>query len=139
MAEAALRFDEDEPVSGTLAGFGGLAQQFSSNNLFDITAGDITADRGPVFIRYTNKEYPLWSVEKNGRPLSIIVILDSELFFAENDWLNVCGDGDTVSDAIEDLLGQIEYFIDFYNNQAEESLTGYAITLKERFAEISLN
>jgi len=138
MSEAALKFDDDDNSFGTYAEFGIAAKGISNKKLFDVTAKDILPSGGRPKSANTNSVYPLWSVELYNEPLRIDVRVDDGHCFAENIFLNVFGDGDTVSDAMDDLVDQIQYFSEFYAEKSKEQLTGLALELKQRFTQITI-
>lgn len=138
MSEAALKYDDKDVCLGTCTGFGFAANGISNKKLFDVTAKDILAvGHKPINISL-NAIYPLWSIEHNGEPLRIEVVVDNGHCFTENKFLNVFGDGDTILEAMDDLVDQIHYFREFYSEKSEEQLTGLAIELKQNFAQISI-
>ena len=61
---------------------------------------------------------------------------EERFWFAEIDWLNVIGEGESPEEAIRDLESQIDHFIAFYNEQEPDQLTEYANKLKAKFSTL---
>ena len=66
----------------------------------------------------------------NVKPILVNVHHDGDLFFAENETLNVYGTGDTPQNAIHDLVMHIVHFFKYYKNIDESKLMGNALKLK---------
>jgi len=87
------------------------------------------------------KKYALWRFVVNGAPLSADVTYQDGRWFAESDWLNLFGEGESLSDAIHSLSDHIAYFIEFYSDiqLGEHNLTEHAKESRDRFLGISQN
>lgn len=88
-------------------------------------------------MRLEGKIYPLWKVRLKNAPLSVFVYFEQDHWFAELDWLNVFGDGLTPKEAIESIELDINHFLSYYASLSEAELTEYALTLKERFSQLT--
>ena len=62
---------------------------------------------------------------------------EGEYWFAEIEFLNVIGEGNTPAGALDDLTLHIDHFLDFYTHQANENLTQFAQELKNCYEKIA--
>ena len=74
-----------------------------------------------------NKQYIMCN------PIAVKIYQDEDLFFAENENLNVCGTGETSQEALADLHLHILHFYKYYRKIDKEQLVGDAIRLKELY------
>ncbi len=70
------------------------------------------------------------------QPIAVKIYQDEDLFFAENENLNVCGTGDTIQEALEDLQSHIIHFYHYYKDIRNEQLLGDAVRLKEVYCNL---
>lgn len=70
------------------------------------------------------------------QPIAVKIYQDEDLFFAENENLNVCGTGDTIQEALEDLQSHIIHFYHYYQDIRNEQLLGDAVRLKEVYCNL---
>jgi thioredoxin reductase len=70
------------------------------------------------------------------RPISINIYCDDDLDFAENENLAVCGTGNNIEDAIENLKKHIVHFYEYYRKMDEDKLIGEALRLKDLYADL---
>lgn len=80
--------------------------------------------------------YALWRFVVDDAPLVAVVTSQGGRWFAELDWLNLFGEGESPGDAIDNLSDHIEYFIDFYSEKRPDELTDHAQVTRSRFLEI---
>ena len=67
------------------------------------------------------------------KPIAVKIYQDEDLFFTENENLNVCGTGETSQEALADLYLHILHFYNYYREIDEERLIGDAVRLKELY------
>lgn len=88
------------------------------------------------------KEHPVRVINANGklhslnRPVVLQVKKEGGTYFAENDFLEICGYGDTVSEALDDAIKDIAYYYEYYGNLDENEVTGHGITIRNRFLDL---
>jgi len=70
------------------------------------------------------------------KPIQVRIYEDDDLFFAENENLNVCGYGESKEKAIIDLGLHILYFFDYYAQKDNTELIDNGIRLKELYKEL---
>ena len=102
------------------------------------TGADIFEFTKPEYSTSETK-YALWRFVVNSVPLSAIVTSQRGRWFAELDWLNLFGEGDSPSEAIGSLSDHIEHFIEFYSEKSSDELTDYAKETRNRFLRITQN
>lgn len=92
---------------------------------------------------FKNKEtvYIYRLYEENQRylannPIAVKISQDEDLFFAENENLNICGTGETSQEALADLHLHILHFYKYYRKIDKERLVGYAIRLKKLYHDL---
>ena len=92
----------------------------------------------------TEKVVPLWRVRDSGRiyrtrkPVAVHVYRDGYLFFAENENLAVYAYADTQEQALLELVREIVYFYQYYQELDHDSVTGDAVRLKALFEDLLL-
>ncbi len=85
---------------------------------------------------------PIWRLQVEAKkfyspkPISVKVYRDEDFFFAENENLHVCGTGDTVQDALQDLCLHIIHFFEYYGKLDRTKLTGDALRLKDIYRNL---
>jgi hypothetical protein len=90
----------------------------------------------------TKKSYYFFKLSDKGkkyfikRPISVKLYQDEDLFFAENENLNVCGTGDTYQEALTDLKLHILHFFHYYQGIDEKKLIGEGIRLKKLYTDL---
>ena len=134
MSELALRRNTNIPFNGTTSGFSKVLDWFSVNQP-DRTGADIL-DTHEMRKISASVKYPVWNFTVNNKPLSAVVQYEEAFWFAEVDWLNVIGEGQSPEEAMRDLESQIDHFITFYNDQEPDQLTEYANKLKAKFSTL---
>ena len=83
-----------------------------------------------IFIYRLFKENKRYLTNK---PIAVKIYQDEDLFFTENENLNVCGTGETSQEALADLYLHILHFYNYYREIDEERLIGDAVRLKELY------
>ena len=121
----------------TIASPGSIIDKFQES-AEDLTGANIFEFSLPEFAKY-DKKYALWKFVVNDAPLSAVVTPQGRRWFAEVDWLNLFGEGDSPSDAISNLSDHIEHFIEFYTAKPLDELTDHAIKTRDRFMSIVQN
>lgn len=87
----------------------------------------------PIFMwRLPAKGKTLYSA----KPILVRVYRDGDLFFAENETLDVYGTGDTPQNAIHDLVVHIVHFFKYYKDIDENKLMGNALKLKALYQNL---
>lgn len=99
------------------------------------TGGNILEFPEPAYA-YIRKRYALWRFRVKNTPLSAVVTCQSGRWFAELDWLNLFGEGESPSDAISNLSDHIEHYVEFYSEARFDQLTADAIGIRDRFMSI---
>lgn len=102
------------------------------------TAEDILIPEDLVSRPAAERMYPLWRVHYAGRPLSMRVHREEGCWLAENAALNICGVGQHPGEALADAEQHVLYFVGYYAEITENQVTGYAIELKRRFAQVTV-
>ena len=69
------------------------------------------------------------------KPVTIYVSKGEELWFAENDKLNIYANGRDSVEAINDFTEQLIHFYKHYKSSSEDELLQYARALKQTFLE----
>jgi len=67
---------------------------------------------------------------------SVKAYRDEDFFFAENENLAVCGTGDTLRDALQDLELHITHFFEYYKNLDNSQPAGDALRLKSLYKNL---
>ena len=98
--------------------------------------GDLRRDQGIPEVA------PLWVVHSEGRtfrmtrPIRVRVFRDGDFFFAENETLMVCGTGESIWEAVEDLGLHIIHFWEYYNKLSWDRVMGDAKRLKDLYQNL---
>ena len=85
------------------------------------------------------KEHSVCEINKNGklhslkRPVVLHVKNEGGTYFAENDFLDICGYGGTVSEALDDAAKELAYYCEYYGNLDENEVIGHGVTVRNRF------
>ena len=80
---------------------------------------------------------PIWNLQVETRkfttpkPISVKIYREEDFFFAENDFLAVCGTGESQEEAIKDFAMHIVHFYEYYKEMNDANLTGDALKLKD--------
>ena len=88
------------------------------------------------------KEHPVRVINTNGklhslnRPVVLQVKSEGGTYFAENDFLEICGYGDTAPEALDDVIKDIAYYYEYYGNLNENEVTGHGVTIRNRFLDL---
>ena len=88
------------------------------------------------------KEHSVRMINTNGelhslnRPVVLQVKDEGGTYFAENDFLEICGHGDTASEALDDAIKDIAYYYEYYGNLNENEVTGHGVTIRNRFLDL---
>lgn len=78
----------------------------------------------------------LGNLFRRGEERKVCVYREEGVWFAEWEWLNICGSGASPSEALEDAGKHIRHFIGYYAGISEEELTGRGVELKGRFLDM---
>lgn len=99
-----------------------------------------------VAYRETRKYAPqfMWRLSVEGddklytsfKPISVNLHRNGNFYFATNDSLNICGNGNSIQEAIDDLASHIVYYFHYYGDLRDDQLTGDAIRLKHLYANL---
>ena len=88
------------------------------------------------------KEHPVRVINSNGklhslnRPAVLQIKNEGGTYFAENDFLEICGHGDTASEALDDAVKELAYYYEYYRNLNGNEVTGHGVTIRNRFLEL---
>ena len=88
------------------------------------------------------KEHLVRVINTNGklhslnRPVVLQVKIEGGTYFAENDFLEICGYGDTASEALDDTIKDLAYYYEYYGNLNENEVTGHGVTIRNRFLKL---
>jgi hypothetical protein len=83
-----------------------------------------------------SKDAPLWAVHtevkkfRTSQPIKVHIFRDGDFFFAENETLMVCGTGESIWEAVEDLGLHIIHLWEYYNKLSWDRVMGDAKRLK---------
>lgn len=102
------------------------------------TAQSVLEPKDVMARRPGGSSYPLWRVQVSGRPTPVRVFKEEGVWLAEQEWLNVCGVGGSPAEALADAEVHIRHFLGYYADAPQDSLTGLAVTLKERYADVTV-
>ena len=86
--------------------------------------------------------HPLWAALINdneyifNKPIALRVQRQGDHFFAENEFLDICGYGDTVEEALSDAVNDIVYYFNYYSSLNESELVGFGLELKDRYLHL---
>ena len=84
-------------------------------------------------VRVINTKGKLHSLNK---PVVLQVKNEGGTYFAENDFLEICGYGDTASEALDDAIKDLAYYYEYYGNLNENEVTGHGVTIRNRFLDL---
>lgn len=88
------------------------------------------------------REHPVWVLQSAARlislkkPLVLRVYRESGRYCAEHVGLDICGFGDSPSQAIQDAIDDIGYIHDYYVNLPDEELLESGLELKHRLQQL---
>lgn len=88
------------------------------------------------------KEHPIRAINTNGklhslnRPVVLQVKNEGGTYFVENDFLEICGHGDTASEALDGAIKDLAYYYEYYGNLNENEVIGYGVTIRNRFLKL---
>lgn len=133
MSDAALKIDHFASTMLPSA----VPESDARAALPDATGGSVM-DWSNMLDRYNRvaKNYPIWSVTLNGKPLEVTVCKEGQHWSAENKEYNVLGQGESVSEALKDALDGIRYLSNELLDEPDEILTDYAKALKQRYSKL---
>lgn len=86
--------------------------------------------------------HPLWSVVVGDSELSfnkaiaLRVRREGTHYFAENEYLDICGYGDSVADALSQAKSDLIYYFNYYSSLDNDELIGYGLEVKRRFLSL---
>ena len=75
------------------------------------------------------KEHPVRVINTNGKlhslnkPVVLQVKNEGSTYFAENDLLEICGHGETVSEALDDAIKDLAYYYEYHGNLNENTVS----------------
>lgn len=84
-------------------------------------------------------EHPVWVININEKlvslrkPVVLQVKNEGDTYFAENNFLEICGYGDSPSQALHDAIEELAYCYDYYGNLNENEVVGHGVTIRNRF------
>jgi len=105
-----------------------LVAEIGTTNIIDWQ--QVFKNKKTIYIYRLFKENKRYLANK---PIAVKVYQDEDLFFTENENLNVCGTGETSQEALADLYLHILHFYNYYREIDEERLIGDAVRLKELY------
>lgn len=105
-----------------------LVAEVGTTNIIDWQ--QVFKNKKTVYIYRLSKENKQYII---CNPIAVKIYQDEDLFFAENENLNVCGTGETSQEALADLHLHILHFYKYYRKIDKEQLVGDAIRLKELY------
>ena len=115
-----------------------LANEVGEVSAIDVTANFITHE-SVVKSRFESLHHPVWALPIHGqlrilaKPLVLSVRREGWRFFAENQFLDVCGYGESPREAVDDAIGDLAYFYSYYSSLGEDQLIGEGLELQRRF------
>jgi len=65
------------------------------------------------------------------KPVEIILFLEGNKYYAENDTLKIYAVGDSIKSVIQEFSHHIVHFFDYYRGKGSDEVVGRAIKLKE--------
>ncbi len=105
-----------------------LVAEIGTTNIIDWQ--QVFKNKKTIYIYRLFKENKRYLANK---PIAVKIYQDEDLFFTENENLNVCGTGETSQEALADLYLHILHFYNYYREIDEERLIGDAVRLKELY------
>ncbi len=119
----------------------GSTKDYFNDDIINIdTSPEIKIETEKIFKKI--KDVPLWSVSVNTNnyypniTITGKISKDGEIYFAENETLNICGYGESISNAIIDFRSHIIYFYKYYKKIDNDKLTKYALRLKQIYDKL---
>ena len=105
-----------------------LVAEIGTTNIIDWQ--QVFKNKKTIYVYRLFKENKRYLANK---PIAVKIYQDEDLFFTENENLNVCGTGETSQEALADLYLHILHFYNYYREIDEERLIGDAVRLKELY------
>lgn len=87
-------------------------------------------------------EHPVWVLNIEGalaslaKPVVLRARREGEHYFAENEYLSICGYGDTRSEALYQAIGDIVHFYSHYTALRSEEVIGFGAELRDRYLNL---
>lgn len=88
------------------------------------------------------REHPVWVINPNKglrslkKPVVLQIRNEGDTYFAENNFLEICGYGDSPSKALQDAIEELAYCCEYYGNLNENEVIGHGITIRNRFLNL---
>ena len=108
-----------------------LVTEVGTTNIIDWQ--QVFKNKKTIYIYRLFKENKRYLANK---PIAVKIYQDEDLFFTENENLNVCGTGETSQEALADLYLHILHFYNYYRKIDRERLIGDAIRLKKLYHDL---
>ncbi len=87
------------------------------------------------------RKFPMWRVYYNNKkfkflkPLQVTAYKVNNLYYMENEKLNVFSYGYNFDEALKDFESHISHFVEYYKNISDDKLTAKALEYKRLFEE----
>ena len=119
---------------------GSTADYFEENIISIDTSPEIDIQNDEVFNSIS--DVPLWNISintNNYSPNKTImgkISYKDNIYFTENETLNICGYGDTIFEAIIDFRSHVIYFFKYYGKNDNKKFTKNALRLKKIYSDL---
>lgn len=131
MGEPARKLPEDYDYEEHIKPKGYKRQSVMASGEFASSSFELPDKRAVPKFTFVSDNIRLNAV----KPVTIYVSKGEELWFAENDKLNIYANGKDSAEAINDFTEQLIHFYKHYKSSTEDNLLQYARALKKTFLE----
>lgn len=120
-----------------------LAHEVGEVSAMDVTANFITHE-SVAKSQCESLHHPVWALPIQGqlrllaKPVVLRVQKEGWRFFAENQFLDLCGYGESPREAVDDAVGDLAYFYSYYSSLREDQLVGEGLELQRRYRSLVL-
>lgn len=86
--------------------------------------------------------HPVWALTIGDdvcsltKPIVLRLTREGNYFFAENEYLDVCGYGSAPAEALQEAITDIVYYFGHYTQLNEDEVMGFGTTLRNRYSNL---
>ena len=101
-----------------------------------------TLSSGTTLPRNSPSLHPVWVLNINDnvrsftKPVVLRVFRQGDHFFAENEYLDICGCGSVPAEALQEAIDDMVYYFNHYTQLNEEQVVGFGATLRNRYSTL---
>lgn len=101
-----------------------------------------TLSSGADIHRMAETLHPLWSLKINddfhsmAKAVVLRVVQEGGRYYAENEYLDVCGYGSSPGEALKEAIADIAYYQKHYTGLREDEVVGYGLVLQARYSSL---